>query len=785
MKYLIKRDKFLSEKLNERFDMSGSGPFGNDINWGDSLVGRLVNSIRRKVGIGSNLIRIESCIKQLKNSFDDIITTSSINSSSEIDKKKIGLILVYELLRIINIAIYNKKQAGYSEEGESMLDIKDEDYLKEINQIIVDTKLEIKEISITYGLDNESDIIKYIDSLQNKVKEMINSLESKENLENDEKSNNTEDKINLIFLENLKSVSKLYMIYSEMRKDYAKKPLNKEEDKPEYKTINIKDKVEESININENKNDILSSLKSLYSVINSEGSSESSNLIKTLNNHPSDKPLLVSTVNRLYKDIRKYINPSLVNEGMERILGKSSLSKSISNLYKISKKSNLRELDTNLKSELSIFIETMNKCLSPDLFKSNERKIIAYSSFLLINESEEVPNKEKKRITIDNQQEELISFWELLWDRNLSKVIKTKEEIERLKIEVEEIEEDESGNLIVDGGITGIDPVINIVKIFNRAYKLHTFPVIPGGRSGGKVTNRTFREYTSFGGGTPDSAGHSGGPYRNNRIFNKWESAILDIIRDSKYQTLFNKETIYKVGTEKRKGLGPKFLSFITQLLDGENLYKSGQQQKFIQEYFGTEVKQEKISFQNDSKRVNELSEKIKTSEVILENKKPKVVDEFKGTFFMTKGKMLKDGKEKSVNMFFHIQYTFNDNRSGIIYSTSSDDVKSLIRSFLGKKGISPSFKIPSGTGNESFITVFEKGVINKIIKEEEITLNGRIKGMAFNEKNVIKFKPEETKWLSIKGEEETKILKISDDDYNENWPSLDDIKSDNTKISS
>ena len=52
MKFLKGRDKFLNKenKIFEKFDMSGegSGPMGNDINWGDSLVGRLLNSISRK-----------------------------------------------------------------------------------------------------------------------------------------------------------------------------------------------------------------------------------------------------------------------------------------------------------------------------------------------------------------------------------------------------------------------------------------------------------------------------------------------------------------------------------------------------------------------------------------------------------------------------------------------------------------------------------------------------------------------------------------------------------------
>ena len=60
MKYLNSRDSFLNnDKIYEEagFDMSG-GPLGIDINWGDSLIGRLINSFTRKAIIGYNTYSI-------------------------------------------------------------------------------------------------------------------------------------------------------------------------------------------------------------------------------------------------------------------------------------------------------------------------------------------------------------------------------------------------------------------------------------------------------------------------------------------------------------------------------------------------------------------------------------------------------------------------------------------------------------------------------------------------------------------------------------------------------
>jgi hypothetical protein len=73
-----------------------------------------------------------------------------------------------------------------------------------------------------------------------------------------------------------------------------------------------------------------------------------------------------------------------------------------------------------------------------------------------------------------------------------------KDDVEQLKSDFDKKIEQTKDSII----ISDIDPVIEICKIFNRAHKLHTTQVIPSGRNNGKVSNMTFREYTSFGGGT-------------------------------------------------------------------------------------------------------------------------------------------------------------------------------------------------------------------------------------------------------------------------------------------
>ena len=141
--------------------------------------------------------------------------------------------------------------------------------------------------------------------------------------------------------------------------------------------------------------------------------------------------------------------------------------------------------------------------------------------------------------------------------------------------------------------IDGMDPVLEIVKCFNRAYKIHTTQVIPSGRSGGAVTNKIFMEYTCFGSGTPQNAGESGGPYRNNKLFDLWESNVLDVLKEKKYQKIFSPDTRLKVGEDYIEKAGSNLRKFMTDMLNGDEFYgkggdsKGGLQAKFLDKYFG------------------------------------------------------------------------------------------------------------------------------------------------------------------------------------------------------
>ena len=341
---------------------------------------------------------------------------------------------------------------------------------------------------------------------------------------------------------------------------------------------------------------------------------------KTLNYEP----------NKLYEDTNL-----ILNKGVDQIAEK------IAKFYKRSAQfenenlfSKIGEIGTPLKS----FVETMKKIISvkavakpiikaSEPAKTTERKLMSYDSFFKINElldpdtereieesdrerdekketeTQNIPNSDKSgepgEVSTGSISEKIKDFWDRKCKTTRSYVM-DKTEADKIKANFEKIQ-DNTDNFVIDG----LDPVINIIRLFNRAYKIFTVATITK-RSNGKVDPSTFGEYTSYGGRQSggDLNGWAG-PFRNNKIFNIWEDGVLKILGDPKYQYIFDKKTklrMPKVSNpskmedyEFRTNAGANLRRFMTDILDGEELYKisggsstdKGTQAKFLEKYFG------------------------------------------------------------------------------------------------------------------------------------------------------------------------------------------------------
>jgi hypothetical protein len=294
----------------------------------------------------------------------------------------------------------------------------------------------------------------------------------------------------------------------------------------------------------------------------------------------------------------------------------------------------------------------------------------------------------------------------------MSKILLTEEKYKQLRKEVDEIASETQKSLTLNG----IDPVISIVKLFNRAYKLYTVNSIPGGRSGGKISRGVSNEYTPVGGGGFSGGGEglsgTNGPYRNNKIFNMWESAVLDIFRERKYQPIFDKNTKIRVGNKLVEGAGPIIKKFMNELLDGSKLYKGGKdgagaQYEFIDKYFGSEAAESAgkggLDFDGTKgqQEREETAGKVKSIQLNFEKKEFEIKDvkEFRRSIIRIECEMIKEGeekeenKEKTTNKRYFFVIDQKDQEMYVVHSRSFGNLNQYIKNDFSKKGIEVSYK--------------------------------------------------------------------------------------------
>lgn len=381
---------------------------------------------------------------------------------------------------------------------------------------------------------------------------------------------------------------------------------------PKYKGIGIDIKFLDELISNSKNTQSKDLIKSLYKIINRY-------LV-------GDLKATIQEKDPLYKESYEYLMPRTSNNpngGKMQVVAekiarfaKRALQFDGENLY-----GGLGDLSNPLKN----FVASMKSLIAQPMEKETAKKeesIFKYDGFVsYIKEAED---------TSVSDPRSGMSTAEKIQDYFDKKCLTVKEftmektEFEKVRTNFEKIEKDKDG-FVIDG----YDPIIEILKLFNRAYKLYMSQYISKRTNfnpEGGIGVSTGAEYTSFGGGG------NKGPFRNNKIFDTWESAVLDIMKNRKYQFIFDKKTKLRVGNELRPNGGANLRKFMTDMLDGDALYKDGSTQgaqaKLLDRYFGApdeEAKKEiekgtayKGDFENNTSiqdAVNDSKIDIKTVE--------------------------------------------------------------------------------------------------------------------------------------------------------------------------
>jgi hypothetical protein len=522
MKIIKNKHQFMKMKsINEVVE--------NETKWGDSLIGRLINSTIRKMKISRNLSKIGDLLKLMEVELERL--SELIKVSEESDS-------VVEEIQFKSMFSEHLKEIRQS--------IEDEMNVEEIIKLV---KIKIKTV--------ESYIIKSEEVL--KLKSEFISLLNRF----------------LEFLENIQSERKIgpyFLFNNEEKIGFLLSRTTRDDKKGLVYSFTIKeDQISgERLNISNYAN-----WRNTAAQFNTNNAKRSLRTNGQFINKDDLKGTIFEGFNiPLHKEDKNYDI-----EFHEQI--KIKLEEEFSKLKEEFESNNF---DTKVKKE------KIEEVIKRDLV--TESRILKYKKFILER---------------NNNNSNILNEFENIF-RDFADIIVIRETDDKV------VKESESKNI-------PLDPVIEIIRLFNRSYRIHTPGVIPSGRTGGEVSNSVFREYEDLGGGSgsPDKPGS--GPYRNIKLFDKWRDGVLSLISQSRFQTIFNEDTSFKIGESdirkniqrKKQGGGKTLLTFINSMLDSSDGYKKGAQSKFIAEYFNVKLDDKDLNSigYNDTDKNNKIVDKI------------------------------------------------------------------------------------------------------------------------------------------------------------------------------
>ena len=141
------------------------------------------------------------------------------------------------------------------------------------------------------------------------------------------------------------------------------------------------------------------------------------------------------------------------------------------------------------------------------------------------------------------------------------------------------------------------DRILEITKIFGRAYKMYAVDVIPSGRPEGRISQKTFREYEYIGkedSSRPDwkedeTPGY--GPWAVRATYEKWQDGVMDILQDTKYRKILANSKFKNAGPNQEEGSGLTLFTFINDMLNEGGEYGTFRQRRHVllNKYFGAD----------------------------------------------------------------------------------------------------------------------------------------------------------------------------------------------------
>lgn len=902
---IIQQDKMLEDlttKLILEENAPGSGAFGNNVKWGDSLLGRFINFVIRKIGVGVDMGRISLVSKQMKSQFERLVSESAIRTLSKEDQEDISKVQISSILGVLKKSVDDGEKVSKikditqstidnlellevsekSEESKKVIIAALEEFLKflekykdsdgkggplseDADKTTDDAEESEKgkpgdKISIKTGYPT---MVKNLKSLslvlanykKFKPKAIISAPEDYfyitkggetiETIQKDVKINKNKLAIEQIWSTNAKNLEPYTIKADKSKMDKNKLQLGKDikiklalvkesfifEEGP-IQTTMVGDKSgigtggSKDRNVGTGKEDHLTQaynkLKKSCEILEDpkdKGIGVTFDFLKTITDKSVDEESKL-VIKSLYKEILRYLigdkkatlnapADSLFVESIDTIKDKNKKIIVAEKIARFTMRAiqfdgqNLYAGLGDLGKPLQQFVDSMKelKKIDPEelkeVVKKQESKLLKYDSYLtLIREAEgddaqvkgdeaqaQGENKEDKSTEISKEIKEY-------FDENLDfdAFLLSEEEVKEVEEKVEDASKKQGKSIVING----MNPIIEIVRLFNRAYKLHTTDVIPGARTDGAVDRLTYNEYTAFGSssGAPSATEH--GPYRHKKTFNIWEDAVFDILADTRFSPVFAKETVLDDGGGNvREGAGVALRQLMTDLLDGDNLYKSssdsrgegGAQKRAIEKYFGETATTffetnsdvqlgmvDKKTNKNDMEINNTTADAITVSNLQFTKSSSLTSDDvlkeskFRFTTLQVNGK---DSEGKIVRWYLFVNEMAND-KYYVMVSKTMAWFRNIIQSEYpsteigkGDSDVSPELRDRLGSGPYPIIhTVMTKKALESIAtnRARSIEIKGLVKEADKPKTITENITITNVNWLSLKKMEDNKV---------------------------
>lgn len=647
MKYLKYRNDFLNLDFDSNIDIlpqiKGSSlvreAFENDLRWGDSLIGRLINSTLRKFNIYRKRITISKLVGDFKRELDLLLEEALFSEQ----KREIELVKVkYLLKQIFGVVSGNQsdsekigvligekpKYQGMVQQAIDEIERIDSKNLPEKEELLEKLK-NFKQSLVDMNIDPEETVEEkpsegkvsapdqvIFDATRSILKSIIGMSDeivksSKKEpvvgkgLMKSERVNNFIDFLNETNLIEGPKERGISVVKPESKEVSAKTKdiqksgpiyINDETDKPEEETIDA-----EYVEIKDPK---VSKVTDVSSIIWKKivMSFQKSGLIKMI---PRIKELLEKSEN---SDMEK---KWIVTIGKQLLVNQNTIGKNRLTYDQLIKEAD--QIPTSY-NDIPKAISLLSNVILPiskntDVVKklgvyediinfiggySQLEKSKANESILIREEAEnkEMGGVQKSWYQYFREGEE--KNWKVD-DAEIKSLIDQSKKSEGEKKNIDT--KSEKGKKIID------DHIIKIVNIFGRAWDKYAVDEIPSGRENAKISQKTFREYVYVGksGSRPKfdkDAGPGYGPWASKRSFKIWQDGVTKILEDGKYRkVLANINFVSKPEDETETtmgvpGSGITLFNFINDMLGyGEDFDFRSKRERIFKKYFNTDKK--------------------------------------------------------------------------------------------------------------------------------------------------------------------------------------------------